>query len=67
MITQSAVIATPNSLSSLELEADLTIFIKKSIIQSYQEEPDIALKLLDSAWEAQKLLWQLREETAVQI
>lgn len=67
MITQSAVIATPNSQSSLDLEANLTIFIKKSIIQSYQEKPDIAMKLLDSAWEAQKLLWQVREQTAVQI
>ncbi|HBE20346.1 MAG TPA: hypothetical protein DEG17_24695 [Cyanobacteria bacterium UBA11149] len=66
MISQAAVISLTDSLSTSEFKAYLANFIQQSMSQSYDEKPDKALKLLDSAWAAQKLLWALRDQTMVE-
>jgi hypothetical protein len=38
----------------------LTGFVQKSLADSYSQDIDANLQVLDRAWEAQKLLWQLR-------
>jgi hypothetical protein len=45
-----------------EQEKYLSQFILDSLQQTCtnQYSPDIALQILDRAWQAQKLLWQLR-------
>jgi hypothetical protein len=55
-----------NSVSnSTSLEDRLTAFVQKSLADSYSHDLDARLQLLDAAWEAQKLLWQLRDDTQV--
>ncbi|MEG4944162.1 hypothetical protein [Microcoleus sp. F4-D5] len=49
-----------NNVSSSNLEVHLTGFVQKSLAESYSQDIDANLQLLDRAWEAQKLLWQLR-------
>ncbi|UBF24306.1 hypothetical protein K9N68_21705 [Kovacikia minuta CCNUW1] len=45
-------------------EANLSAFINWILRQSStgQYSPDVAIRLLDRAWEAQKQLWQLRHQ-----
>jgi hypothetical protein len=47
------------------LEEQLTAFVQKSLADSYSQDLDANLQLLDVAWEAQKRLWQLRDNTQV--
>jgi hypothetical protein len=55
-----------NSVSnSTSLEEQLTAFVQKSLADSYSQDLDANLQQLDAAWEAQKLLWQLRDDTQV--
>jgi hypothetical protein len=55
-----------NSVSnSTSLEEQLTAFVQKSLADSYSQDLDPRLQLLDVAWEAQKRLWQLRDNTQV--
>ena len=55
-----------NSVSnSTSLEEQLTAFVQKSLADSYSQDLDARLQLLDVAWEAQKRLWQLRDDTQV--
>jgi hypothetical protein len=51
--------------NSNNLEEELTDFVKKSLADSYSQDIDASLQLLDRAWEAQKLLWKLRDRTEV--
>jgi hypothetical protein len=55
-ISQSA----HNNVSNSNLEVHLTGFVQKSLADSYSQDIDANLQVLDRAWEAQKLLWQLR-------
>ncbi|MEG3859005.1 hypothetical protein [Microcoleus sp. herbarium12] len=55
-----------NSVSnSTSLEDQLTAFVQKSLADSYSQDLDANLQQLDAAWEAQKLLWQMRDDTQV--
>lgn len=55
-----------NSVSnSTSLEEQLTAFVQKSLADSYSQDLDARLQQLDAAWEAQKRLWQLRDDTQV--
>lgn len=45
------------------LETRLTVFIRWALRQSYFCKADEAMNLLDEAWSAQKLVWQLRNDT----
>jgi hypothetical protein len=55
-----------NSVSnSTSLEEQLTAFVQKSLADSYSQDLDASLQQLDAAWEAQKLLWQMRDDTQV--
>ena len=49
--------------NSNNLEEELTDFVKKSLADSYCPDIDANLQRLDRAWEAQKLLWKLRDDT----
>lgn len=51
--------------NSNNLEEELTDFVKKSLADSYSPDIDANLQRIDQAWEAQKLLWQLRDGTQV--
>jgi len=51
--------------NSTSLEEQLTAFVQKSLADSYSQDLDANLQQLDSAWEAQKRLWQLRDNTQV--
>ncbi|MEG3838747.1 hypothetical protein [Microcoleus sp. herbarium14] len=51
--------------NSTSLEDQLTDFVKKSLADSYSQDLDATLQQLDLAWEAQKLLWQLRDGAQV--
>jgi hypothetical protein len=68
MNTKTTVIvkSISNSVSnSTSLEEQLTAFVQKSLADSYSQDLDASLQQLDAAWEAQKLLWQLRDDTQV--
>jgi hypothetical protein len=54
-----------NVSNSTKLEAQLTDFVQKSLADSYSLKLETALQVLDEAWEAQKLLWQMRDNTRV--
>jgi hypothetical protein len=57
----------PNDVSnnSANLEDQLTAFVQKSLADSYFQDVDATLQQLDAAWEAQKMVWQLRDEAQV--
>ncbi|MCC3592818.1 MULTISPECIES: hypothetical protein [unclassified Microcoleus] len=57
----------PNDVSnnSANLEDQLTAFVQKSLADSYSQDVDATLQQLDAAWEAQKLVWQMRDDTKV--
>jgi hypothetical protein len=57
----------PNDVSnnSANLEDQLTAFVQKSLADSYFQDVDATLQQLDAAWEAQKLVWQMRDEAQV--
>lgn len=52
------------SLNQVDQQAYLRLFIHQilSDTQSGQYSSETAMQLLDQAWEAQKLLWQLRNQ-----
>ncbi|NJK74684.1 MAG: hypothetical protein HC849_24490 [Oscillatoriales cyanobacterium RU_3_3] len=50
-----------NLSDSNNLEEQLTDFVKTSLADSYSLDINDSLQLLDKAWEAQKLLWQMRD------
>lgn len=50
-----------NLSNSNNLEEQLTDFVKTSLADSYSLDINDSLQLLDKAWEAQKLLWQMRD------
>jgi hypothetical protein len=56
---------SPDLSNSNNLEEQLTDFVKKSLADSYSLDLNASLQLLDRAWEAQKVLWQLRHDTQV--
>jgi hypothetical protein len=58
LILQSISQDLPNSNN---LEEQLTAFVKNSLADSYSLDLNASLQLLDRAWEAQKLLWQIRD------
>jgi len=47
------------------LEYQLTDFVQKSLADSYSQDIDANLQLLDVAWEVQKRLWHLRDDTQI--
>jgi hypothetical protein len=49
--------------NSANLEEHLTAFVQKSLADSYSQDVDTTLQLLDEAWEAQKLVWELRNNS----
>jgi hypothetical protein len=51
--------------NSDSLEDQLTAFVQKTLADSYCQDVDATLQQLDAAWEAQKLVWQLRDEAQV--
>jgi hypothetical protein len=57
----------PNDVSnnSASLEDQLTAFVQKTLADSYSQDVDATLEQLDAAWQAQKLVWQLRDEAQV--
>ncbi|MCC3438285.1 hypothetical protein [Microcoleus sp. PH2017_05_CCC_O_A] len=57
----------PNDVSnnSASLEDQLTAFVQKTLSDSYSQDVDATLQQLDAAWEAQKMVWQLRDEAQV--
>jgi hypothetical protein len=57
----------PNDVSSntASLKDRLTAFVQKFLADSYSQDVDATLQQLDAAWEAQKLVWQLRDEAQV--
>jgi hypothetical protein len=68
MNTQTIVISNsiPNNASNnANLKVELTAFVQKSLADSYSQDLEDALQLLDVAWEAQKMLWQLRDDTEI--
>ncbi|MEG4803946.1 hypothetical protein QUB63_07515 [Microcoleus sp. ARI1-B5] len=69
MKTQTTVISKfiPNDVSNnnASLEDQLTAFVQKSLADSYSQDVDATLQQLDAAWEAQKLVWQLRDDAQV--
>ncbi len=69
MKTKTTVISKfmPNDVSnnSANLEDQLTAFVQKSLADSYSQDVDATLQQLDEAWEAQKMVWQLRDEAQV--
>ena len=69
MKTQTSILSKfiPNDVSnnSASLEDQLTAFVQKSLADSYSQDVDATLQQLDAAWEAQKLVWQLRDDAQV--
>ncbi len=69
MKTKTTVLSNliPNHVSNnnASLEDQLTAFVQKSLADSYSQEVDVTLQQLDAAWEAQKLVWQMRDDTQV--
>ncbi|MGL5065644.1 MAG: hypothetical protein ACRC62_37215 [Microcoleus sp.] len=50
-----------HNLSSISLEVLLADFVQQALADSYSHNIDANLRLLDVAWEAQKLLWKMRD------
>ncbi|MEG4322267.1 MULTISPECIES: hypothetical protein [unclassified Microcoleus] len=69
MNTKTTVLSNfiPNDVSnnSASLEDQLTAFVQKTLADSYSQDVDATLQQLDAAWEAQKLVWQLRDDAQV--
>jgi hypothetical protein len=69
MKTKTTVLSNfiPNDVSnnSASLEDQLTAFVQKSLADSYSQDVDVTLQQLDAAWEAQKMVWQLRDDAQV--
>lgn len=64
MNTQTTIFSnSTHNISSISLEAFLTDFVQKALADSYSQDIDTNLKLLDLAWEAQKFLWKLRDDS----
>jgi hypothetical protein len=64
MNTQTTVFSkSTNNISSISLEVLLTDFVQKALADSYSQDIDANLRLLDLAWDVQKFLWKLRDDS----
>ncbi|NJK70141.1 MAG: hypothetical protein HC941_29815 [Microcoleus sp. SU_5_3] len=64
MNTQSTVFSkSTHKVSSISLEVLLTDFVQKALADSYSQDIDANLRLLDLAWDVQKFLWKLRDDS----
>jgi hypothetical protein len=62
MNTQTTVFSnSTNNISSISLEALLTDCLQKALADSYSQDINANLQLLDLAWDVQKFLWKLRD------
>ena len=64
MNTQTTVFSkSTNNISSISLEVLLTDFVQKALADSYSQDIDANLRLLDLAWDVQKFLWKVRDDS----
>ena len=64
MNTQTTLFSkSTNNISSISLEVLLTDFVQKTLVDSYSQDIDANLRLLDRAWDVQKFLWKLRDDS----
>jgi hypothetical protein len=64
MNTETTVFSkSTHNVSSISLEVLLTDFVQKALADSYSQDIDANLRLLDLAWEVQKFLWKLRDDS----
>ena len=52
-----------NNISSINLEVLLTKKKKKALADSYSQDINANLQLLDLAWDVQQFLWKLRDDS----
>lgn len=64
MNTQTTLFSkSTNNISSINLEVLLTDFVQKVLVDSYSQNINANLRLLDLAWDVQKFLWKLRDDS----
>ena len=64
MNTQTTIFSkSTNNISSISLEVWLTNFLQKALADSYSQDINANLRLLDLAWDVQKILWKLRDDS----
>jgi hypothetical protein len=64
MNTQTTVFSkSTNNISSISLEVLLTDFVQKALADSYSQDIDTNLQLLELAWDVQKFIWELRDDS----
>ena len=64
MNTQTTLFSkSTNNISSINLEVLLTDFVQKVLVDSYSQNINANLRLLDLAWNVQKFLWKLRDDS----
>jgi hypothetical protein len=64
MNTQTTIFSkSTNNISSINLEVLLTDFVQKTLVDSYSQNINANLRLLDLAWDVQKFLWKLRDDS----
>jgi hypothetical protein len=64
MNTQTTLFSkSTNNISSINLEVLLTDFVQKTLVDSYSQNINANLRLLDLAWDVQKFLWKLRDDS----
>ena len=52
-----------NNISSINLEVLLTDLVQKALADSYSQDINANLQLLDLAWDVQQFLWKLRDDS----
>jgi hypothetical protein len=64
MNTQTTVFSkSTNNISSINLKVLLIDFVQKALADSYSQDIDANLRLLDLAWDVQKFLWKVRDDS----
>ena len=64
MNTQTTLFSkSTNNISSISLEVLLTDYVQKTLVDSYSQDIDANLRLLAQAWDVQKFLWKLRDDS----
>jgi hypothetical protein len=64
MNTQTTIFSkSTNNIPSISLEVWLTDFVQKALADSYSQDINANLRLLDLAWDVQKILWKLRDDS----
>jgi len=64
MNTQTTIFSkSTNNIPSISLEVWLTDFLQKALADSYSQDINANLRLLDLAWDVQKILWKLRDDS----